>query len=249
MLTYWRIYFLPVYFQSVLLVSPGRSGVLLLPSVLTGIPTAIIAGRLLTRFGRYKPVHLWGFAITTLGIGLYIDLNDRSSLAKIVLYQVVTGLGNGALLTTLLPAIQAPLPPSETITATSTWGFIRAYGSIWGIALPIVIFNSHMATRLPTIPDERVRQTLGSGAAYSYVSGGYIGALPAPIRHDVLQAYTDSLKQVWEVCVAICGACLVLCWLEKEMPMRTTVDGDFGVKRKKNQPDAEKAHGTQDTDA
>lgn len=44
MLTFWRIYFLPLYFQGVLLASPQRSGVLLLPSVLTAAPAAIISG-------------------------------------------------------------------------------------------------------------------------------------------------------------------------------------------------------------
>ena len=240
MLTFWRLYFLPVYFQSVLQVSPGRSGVLLLPSVVTAVPTAIIAGQILSRLGRYKPIHLWGFGVTTLGIGLYINLDASSSLAKIVLYQMITGLGNGVLLTTMLPAIQAVLPPSETAAATSTWGFTRSYGNIWGIAIPTAIFNSRMARLLPTIPDPDVRRTLGGGDAYSHVSGGYIASLPPTTRQAVVDAYEDSLRLVWEVCIAICAACFLLCFLEKEVAMRTTVNNDFGLKRKKKVSDIEK---------
>lgn len=60
MLMYWITYFLPVYFQGVLQVSPSRSGVLLLPLVVTAVPGGILSGLLLTKFGRYKPLHIVG---------------------------------------------------------------------------------------------------------------------------------------------------------------------------------------------
>ncbi|CAI6337893.1 unnamed protein product [Periconia digitata] len=44
MILYWVIYFLPVYFQGVLLGSPTRSGVQLLPTLIVLVPFAIIAG-------------------------------------------------------------------------------------------------------------------------------------------------------------------------------------------------------------
>lgn len=46
MVLYWITYFLPVYFQSVLLSSPTRSGVQFLPTAITIIAFAIIAGSL-----------------------------------------------------------------------------------------------------------------------------------------------------------------------------------------------------------
>ena len=68
MLTYWVLYFLPVYFQSVLLSTPARSGVQLLPTILGIIPFAIVSGLLLTKFGRYRPLHHIGFALITLAL-------------------------------------------------------------------------------------------------------------------------------------------------------------------------------------
>ncbi|GME33761.1 uncharacterized protein K452DRAFT_238184 [Neofusicoccum parvum] len=150
-LTYWRIYFLPVYSQAVRLVSPERPGVL--PTVPVGVPVTVIAGNLLTRFGRYRPLHLLGFATMTLAAGLYARLDASSSLAEVVVFQMIAGPGTGCVLTTLLPAVQAGLAQANVATATSTWGFIRSYSGIWDIAIrdiaiPAAIFNSRFATLL-----------------------------------------------------------------------------------------------------
>jgi MFS family permease len=82
MLTMWRVYFLPIYFQAVTLVSISRSGVLLLPTILIGVPAAIASGQVLARYGKYKPIHIFGFAVATLASGLYINFDAKSSLAK-----------------------------------------------------------------------------------------------------------------------------------------------------------------------
>ena len=77
-LTYWVVYFLPVYFQSVLRSSPTRSGVQLLPTVIVLIPFAIIAGVIVTETGRYKPIQVVGFTLMTLGVGLFTLLDSST---------------------------------------------------------------------------------------------------------------------------------------------------------------------------
>jgi Na+/melibiose symporter-like transporter len=81
-LTYWITYFLPVYFQSMLLSSPTRSGVQILPTIVIMIPFAIIAGGLVTATGRYKPLCIAGFALQALGLGLFTTLNASSTTAQ-----------------------------------------------------------------------------------------------------------------------------------------------------------------------
>ncbi|QIW96911.1 hypothetical protein AMS68_002429 [Peltaster fructicola] len=237
LMTYWVIYFLPVYFQSVLLVSPGRSGVLLLPSVLSGVPTAIVAGILLTMYGRYKPLHIWAFGVSTLGVGLLINLDADSSLAKVVMYQVVSGLGAGAVLTTLLPAVQAALPHDHDVTSsTSVWAYMRSYGGVWGIAIPSSIFNSRINQLVSQIPNVAVQAALSSGNAYSQINSGELDLLPPEIKTDVVNAFANSLKTVWEVGLAVTAFCFILCFFEKEQKMHTEVNDDFALKEKKQVP-------------
>lgn len=231
MLTMWRIYFIPVYLQSVLLDSPARSGVLLLPTMLVGMPVAIISGQVLSRFGRYKPIHLFGFTVATLASGLYINFNRDSSLAEVVLYQIVAAIGGGCLITTMLTAVQASHPPADMIAATSTWTFVQAFGGVWGLTVPAVIFNSQFDSRIGSITSEAVREALGGGDAYSHVSASYISSLVPALRDEVVGAYLGALKIVWAVCLGfnILGAVLVA--FEREITLSETVESDYGIKK------------------
>ncbi|KAK3365580.1 major facilitator superfamily protein [Lasiosphaeria ovina] len=245
MLIYWRTYFLPLYFQAVLLASPARSGVLLLPTILMGIPAAIIGGGWLSRSGRYKPIHFFGFASTALATGLYIDLGKDSSLAKVVLYQIVCGLG-GVLLSAMVPAIQAAHPQSRVAAATSTWNFYRSFGAIWGIAIPATVFNSRMAAEVQArVSDAKVRALIGSGDAYARVSSAFISSLPEPVQSQVVDAYRETLRLVWIVCLAFSVLALLLVFAEPEIPLKETLVSDYQLEgARKSQDDKEAAVAT-----
>lgn len=223
-LTFWRLYFMALYFEGVLLVSTGRSGVLLLPSVLVYVPAAVSGGFALSKWGRYKPIHLTAYGLIVLAAGLYIDLDEASSLAKIVIYQIIAGWGSGMLITTILPAAQAALPTTDAVPASALWAYLRSFGSIWGIAIPAAIFNSRFARLSDTITDEVVRSELGGGNAYSHVSSTYVSSLPVAVKEQVVHVYDDSLRLVWYVCLAFSAFALLITFLEKEVVMRTTLD-------------------------
>jgi len=240
MLTYWRIYFLPVYFQSVRLVTAQKSGLLLLPTVGTGVPVAIVAGLVLTKFGRYKPLHLFGFAVMTVAAGLYILFDSSSSLATVIIFQIIAGVGTGCTITTMLPAVQAPLPQSDVAIATSTWGFIRSYASVWGVSVPAAIFNSVFARNVGMITDPAARAYLSTGGGYSHISPEFIKSLPEDTRRQAVEVYTKSLKVVWEVALALSVLGFLLVFLEKEVKLRTTVKSDYQLKQKTKTSDLEK---------
>ena len=239
MLTFWRIYFLPVYFQSILLVSTERSGVLLLPTVTVGVPVALISGVVLTKTGRYKPLHLGGFSLMTLAAGLYTLLDPSSSLAAIVMFQFIAGLGTGCVLTTLLPAAQADLPQALVAPVTSTWGFMRSYGSIWGISVPAAIFNARVESLRDSISDSMVSTQLAGGSAYSHATKEYITSLATPTQQQVIHVYSDSLKLVWQIALGFSGLCFLIVFAEKEVNMRKTVQTDFGLKERQKKKEQE----------
>lgn len=241
MVAYWSMFFLPIYFQGVLAVSPGRSGVLLLPSVLVAIPAALVSGRVLAVTGRYKPIHIFGSSVMIIGVGIYSTLDRDSSLAKIVIYQLVAGFGAGQLLTTTLPAAQAPISQANVAIVTSAWGFLRSYGSIWGVAIPSAIFNSRFAELYGSISNPAVRQSLSGGSAYTRANKDFILSLDPTSQDQVISVFADSLKLVWQVSIAFAALCLVLCFVEKEIELRRTHETDFGLKEKTGIVDVEKS--------
>lgn len=94
-ITIWSLYFLPVYFQGVLGSTSSRSGVQLLPTILALVPFAAIGGTLLTKFGRYRPIHHAGFALVTIGFGLFTLLDRTSNTGTWVGFQLIQAAGAG----------------------------------------------------------------------------------------------------------------------------------------------------------
>ncbi|KAJ6020770.1 Major facilitator superfamily domain general substrate transporter [Penicillium herquei] len=246
-LLYWVLFFIPVYFQAILGSSPARAGVQMLPITLVAIPGAVIAVIVLSKFGKYKALHLAGFIILTLGMGLFAHLDRYSSDAEWIVFQIIAALGSGMILNTLLPAFQAPLAESDQAAATASWAFMRSFGNVWGVAIPASIFNNQFDKYAYRISDASVRQTLSNGHAYQHASNTFINSLSDPVKSEVIGVFSDSLKLVWEVSIAFCGLACILVFFEKEVPLRKELETDYGMTekdviqaKKRDTPDAEK---------
>lgn len=247
-LLYWVLFFIPVYFQAILGSSPARAGVQMLPITLVAIPGAVIAVIVLSKFGKYKALHLAGFIILTLGMGLFAHLDRFSSDVEWIVFQIIAALGSGMILNTLLPVFQAPLAESDQVAATASWAFLRSFGNIWGVAIPASIFNNRFNKYVYRISDVSVRQVLSNGHAYQYASNTFIDGLSGSVKNEVIGIFSDSLKLVWEISIAFCGLACILVFLEKEVPLRKELETDYGMTEKDNIqakngdiPDTEKA--------
>lgn len=88
-------FFLPLYFQASLGATPILSGVYLLPTSLSLSVASIATGIYIRKTGLYVPPIFVGLFLMTLGYGLFIDLRRDSGWAKIIIYQIIAGLGVG----------------------------------------------------------------------------------------------------------------------------------------------------------
>jgi hypothetical protein len=79
-----------------------------------------MGGTILAKFGRYRPIHHGGFAMMMIGFGLLSLLDENSSTAAWVLFQIIEAGGAGMVVPTLLPAVLAPLTEADTALATAT---------------------------------------------------------------------------------------------------------------------------------
>jgi len=234
------MFFLPVYFQAVLGSSPSWSGVQLLPIVLVAVPGAIVSVVVLSKWGRYKELHVIGFAIETISLGLFSILGPNSSTAEWVIFQILAGLGSGMILNTLLPAFQAGIPEADQAAATASWAFIRSFGNIWGVAIPAAIFSNEFAIRAAsTISEPAVRSFLSGGNSYQQATSAYVGSLTEPVRSEVISTYSQALKLVWYISVVFSGIAFVLSVFEKAIPLRQELETDFGLETEKKEVDSE----------
>lgn len=240
-ITVWQLYFMPVYFQGVLGSSPSRSGLQILATILSILPAAGIGGGLMSKLGRYKPIHYVSWAVTLIGLGLFTLLDRDSSTGDWVGFQIVYSMGASMLVPTLLPALLAPLSESDTALATATWSFVRSFGMVWGTAIPASIFNTRSDELAPKlIQDATLRADLSGGQAYEHATSAFLGTLSPAARVQVTQVFAQSLRLTWLVSLAFAAIGFLSVNLEKEVPMRSELETNYGMKEKQK-PKASKA--------
>ncbi|KAK6954941.1 hypothetical protein Daesc_002570 [Daldinia eschscholtzii] len=121
---------------------PIGGGINTLPIFAGIIPFAMLGGWILSKWGRYKPLHLVGWAIITIAYGLLSMLDENSSKAAWACFQLLLAAGSGLLAGILLPAMQAPLDEGIMALAIGVWAFGRGFGSVWGVTIPSAVFNN-----------------------------------------------------------------------------------------------------------
>jgi hypothetical protein len=228
----WVLYFFPLYFQSVLGSTPARSGVQILPTFMILLPFAMASGLVVTKFGRYRPMHHLGFAIMMIGFGLATLLTSTSSTAEWVIYQGIVAAGSGIIISSLLPAIQASLSDSDSAASTALFAFVRSFGAIWGVTIPVAVFNNQFNKLLYKITDPAARALLANGNAYEHASRAFIWSFAEDTRVEIIEVYTEALKVVWQVAIAMAGLGFVLVFVEKELKLRMELKSEYGMKGK-----------------
>jgi hypothetical protein len=229
MLTYWGMYFLPLYFQGVLLYTARHTGVALLPMTILSIPSCAIAAALVSYWGRFKWLLAAGEIVFTLGLGLLSMQRQNSTTAEWATFQCICAIGAGIVLETLLPGFQAPVDEEDQAAATSTWAFIRTVGGIWGVAVPATILNNRIQALSSTISDPSARDAFRAGGAYEHASAAFIHRFPEPTVSEIRHIYQEALRVIFLVAVGIgCTACvLFLC--QEDVPMRQHLETKYGL--------------------
>lgn len=225
-------YFLPVYFQAVLGTSALRSGIHFLPFAILSMVFAVVGGTILSKSGLYRLVHWAGFALSSIGLGLFILLDNNTSKATWAGFQIIAAAGSGLVLSTILPAIMASLAESDTAVASSAYSFTRTFGQIWGISMASIIFNDAFNSRINIIQDPKTRLQLADGAAYAYASQQFVPNLPPETREQVTEVYTKALRIVWWLSIGLSIFAFLCVFVEKDIELRSELETEFGLHKK-----------------
>lgn len=199
-------YYLPLYFQSTLLSSPLRSGLLTIPITIAEALTGIACGIIIHQVGKYLPIIYVGTLLMTVGNGLYILFDRNTSLGMIVGIEILAGIGSGCLFQPALIALQAGVSQKGTATATSTFFFVRNIATSLSLVVGAVAFQNSMDAKIPTLLSEGVSSNVTSllqngQAAVNVLAIGMIEDRGQ--RYAVQDAYAGSLKNMWCLYVGI----------------------------------------------
>src|SRR5205085_149126 len=207
------ITYLPLFLQIVRGRSPTSSGLQLTPMMGGLLVTSIVAGRLISRFGRYRPFPIVGTAVMTVGMALLTRLNVHSTTVQASLSMLVLGLGLGLVMQVLVLAVQNAVDYRNMGVATSGSILFRQVGGSVGIAMFGAIFANQLRGRLSA--------TLPPGVhPVKTVSPSVIRHLPPAVHHAYVHAVAASLHPMFVVAAGITACAFVLTWLLREVPLR-----------------------------
>lgn len=96
----------------------------------------------MSKTGNYLIQLKAGYIIWAVASGLLCLVSPSISNAKIVGFEILSGMGSGSTLMTGLIAIQACLPRHEMAVATSTRNFLRLLGGTISLAVCSAILNN-----------------------------------------------------------------------------------------------------------
>lgn len=191
-------YYLPLYFQTVLLASPILSGVYVLPLVLALSVVSAGTGVVMKKTGRYRECIIVGMFLMTLGFGLLIDLKPYASWSRIVIYQLIAGAGVGPNFQAPLVAFQANIRPADMATATATFGFVRQLSTSMSVVLGTVIYQNIMgqqAGKLTAAIGSKLTAEIST--SFAGASKTLIETLDSHQKQVVLEAFTLALSRMW----------------------------------------------------
>lgn len=138
---------MPLFLQSVMEASPLRSGVLLLPLIVTGAVCGVLCGVIIHRTGRFREIIWVGTFFMCLGFGLFVSFDATTSIGHVVGFQMIAGLGQGILFEAPLIAIQSQVKQEDVATATATMAFVRNVAVSISVIVCGSIFQNSMSNR------------------------------------------------------------------------------------------------------
>ncbi|RAL03639.1 MDR family MFS transporter [Aspergillus ibericus CBS 121593] len=234
-------YYLPLYFQSAKEASPFRSGVLILPFVLTEAAFSLFSGLVIHRTGRYLEIIWAGTALVVLGTGLFTNYSATSTIGKIVGYQITAGMGCGMLFFPPLLALQSNVSQASTASATATFGFIRNVAMAMSVVLGGVVFQNSMDMQQGSLSAAGLSSSLlkefsGTEAAANVNA---VRSVQDPTqRRAVADAYAWSLRNMWILyaAMAACGF-VASAFITRQHLSDEHVETKTGLKEKQPEPE------------
>jgi len=198
-------YFLPLYFQVVLGFPPIIAGVSLFPLLIPLTVMTMLGGLFTRKTGNYIIPSFLGATFMTLGNELFITFGTTPDWAKIVCFQIITGIGAGVLFQSPMIAIQTHTHQKDMAAAMSAFTFFRSLFSSMSVVIGTVLLQRNLG-------------------------GGGLGGLTA-LHSEETSAQTEStgkedyvaaLHIMWAFFTGVAGCMIVAACFIKPKPKKSS---------------------------
>ncbi|KAI1648918.1 MFS general substrate transporter [Daldinia loculata] len=208
---YAYLFLLPLFFQIVLLDSATTAGArLAIPSLATPIG-GLIAGIVMSRWGKLITLVRIGAILMAIGNGLVTSLSFVDSNWKYFIYIFPANLGQGIIYPGILFTSLATFEHADHAVSASTVYLIRSLGTVWGVSITSAIVQTTLSIRLPEVlndvPDKwRIIDAIRHSAET-------LRELPPDIQLKARMVYYEGLRYSFTASTvfAIIAFCAAMC--------------------------------------
>lgn len=218
------ITFMPLYLQIAQGSTPTMSGLQLIPMTAGILVSSTIAGRGMSKGGKYRWMTQVGTITLFIGMILLSTLSPDTPYAMVGAYIAVVGFGMGFIFPVVTTAVQNSVSPELVGTATAAGLMFRQIGGSLGVALFGAIFASRMAEQLSGMGDA---SGVAAGGEFS-IGPQTMAGLPEPVRETVTGAVVNSLHPIYLIAAGLAVIGFLVSLKLKEVPLvnRTVARGE-----------------------
>ena len=212
--------FLPLFMQLGQGVEATTSGLAMMPLTLGLVLGAAVSGRLVTRYGRYKPYLIGGVALVFVGAILIGTMTRDTGRLDIAWRMAVLGLGLGPLQSLFGIAIQNAVPMNRIGVVTSANQFFRQIGSTVGVAVFGTLLTNGLNGRLHayTTAHGLPPMDLAALRSLSAEAQAQSGAMSLPVEVQAIIA--NSVTHVVLLSLVVVAISFAATLMIPELPMR-----------------------------
>jgi EmrB/QacA subfamily drug resistance transporter len=205
------ITFLPLYLQIAQGSTPTGSGLQLIPLTLGIVGASTMAGRYMSKTGKYKILPILGTGLLTLGMLTLTQLGAGTGMVLFSAQLVLVGLGMGCIFPVLTTAVQNAVPRQTLGTATAAGVLLRQSGGALGVAA----FGALFSVRLISGLGDSAAQ-LGGGAQ---LGPQMLAQLTPEVKAVVADAVINAVHPIYWIAAAMGLVAFGFAFLLDEVPL------------------------------
>src|SRR5579863_7962744 len=184
--------FLPFFQQTVQGASPTVSGLLLTPMMIGSMVPSVLAGQLVSKYGKYRIYPIIGGIGMAAGMFLLSRIGVNTSRWTTGIDYVILGLGMGFLMQMLSLIAQNSVELKDMGVATSGRMFFQQMGGSLGVAAFGAIFAHKLTASMNSIAAGGKAPVSGASLDPATVTG-----LPPAVREVVYQGIAQAVHTVF----------------------------------------------------
>ncbi|KAM3518093.1 hypothetical protein MY4038_010186 [Beauveria bassiana] len=217
---YAYLFMLPLFFQAVLLEPAAKAGARLAIPSLAGPLGGLVAGVVMSRWGKLVPLVRVGAFFMLLGNILTATLTFSDSSWKYFAYIFPANFGQGIIYPSILFTSLASFEHADHAVSASNVYLVRSLGTVWGVSITSAILQTTLSIRLPeALGDVPNKWKIIKDIRHSVDA---LHNLPPEIRLKVQHVYYDGIRYSFTASASATALVFIAALLASSTALRKT---------------------------